>query len=260
MPAAHTFTTIIQLSDCHLFADKTKTGYQGINPYQTLKNIVHTLVNSADIEPESLILVTGDISGDDSEQSYVHFCALVEPLLAHHTLRVIPGNHDNNPHYQALLGRWHLQPNEPIETCDWLIHGLDTRIAGIKGAKGEVKTDELTLIEKYVNSQPSKHHLLALHHHPIASDSWMDKHELMGSNTLLAWLAQQPAINGLLHGHIHHPLRRTTNDGVLIAGAPSTAWQWAMTQEFGVTEESAGYQIITLHNNGTFDCEVRRTQ
>ncbi len=260
MPAAHTFTKIIQLSDCHLFADKTKSGYQGVNPYQTLKRIIHTLENSSEIESGSLILVTGDISGDDSKQSYQHFYSLVEPLLAHNTLRVIPGNHDNNIHYQEVLGQWHLQAEQPLETHNWVINGLDTRIAGIKGAKGEVKADELTFIEKHITDRPAKHHLLALHHHPIASDSWMDKHELIGSNMLLAWLAQQPAINGLLHGHIHHPLRRTTNEGVPIAGAPSTAWQWAMTQEFGVTQESAGYQIITLNNNGTIDCEVRRIE
>lgn len=260
MRAKNSPKKIVQLSDCHLFEDSAKSGYQGINPYKTLECIVDTILQDPELDAGFLVLVTGDISGDDSKQSYQHFYSLIEPLLVRNALRVIPGNHDNNPHYFDMLGRWHLRADMPIEIGDWVIHGLDTRTAKPKSAKGEVKMEELHAIAQSIAIRPAKYNLVALHHHPIVSDSWMDKHELMGSETLLAWLAQQSGIAGLLHGHIHHPLRHILNNGVMIAGAPSTAWQWAMTQEFGVTNESAGYQVITLNNNGTFNCEVRRTQ
>ncbi|MFT4746161.1 MAG: Icc protein, partial [Congregibacter sp.] len=82
---------IIQISDCHLFSDTQKTGYNSINPYQSLQ---HILAEVKFHQPD-VLLVTGDISGDGSGQSYQHFSKLLCETKIKCRIGIIPGNHDN---------------------------------------------------------------------------------------------------------------------------------------------------------------------
>ena len=68
---------LCQISDCHLFADPSSVGYGDVNPYESLYRVLAQVAHSA---PDGVI-VTGDISGDDSEQSYAHFLALMTKHL-----------------------------------------------------------------------------------------------------------------------------------------------------------------------------------
>ena len=80
--------TLIQLSDCHLLKGKDKTGYAGIAPYDSLARVLsdiqNYIVQEVASEPQQrakhqvVVLVTGDISGDNSPESYQHFIALME--------------------------------------------------------------------------------------------------------------------------------------------------------------------------------------
>ncbi len=104
--------TLIQISDCHLLESPARSGYGDINPLQSLETVLETVV-SLDVDG---VLVTGDISGDDSEQSYQHFIQAINQHLPDIPVKVIAGNHDNNalmipyclPGYSRLItaGNW----------------------------------------------------------------------------------------------------------------------------------------------------------
>lgn len=248
---------VLHLSDCHLFADVNRSGYGGVNPYWSFEKILkRAFANQINHFGVEAIIITGDISGDNSAQSYQHFFAL---LMRYSPVPffVIPGNHDDNPYFQEYLGNITLTPGKSVTLGHWQIHGLDTRG---KGASGKVCSQQLTTITDDLNQHASAFHLLCLHHHIRPSKSWMDKHALVNSTDFLCWLENQRLIRGILHGHVHYPIFDELGEEykVPVFGAPSTCWQWAMTADFGVSELPPGGQIITLHDTGAVTRHIER--
>ena len=246
-------STLLHISDCHLFGDTTRQGYGAINPQLSLKQI---LIDAFKLcENISAVIVTGDISGDDSLASYQHFTILMENHVTT-PVYVIAGNHDNNPHFDTLSA-YHLVAGKPVELGDWQIHGLDTRF---DGARGQVDTQELKAIGKQVTENSHRHHLLAMHHHASPSESWMDKHDLSNADAFLHWVEEGIALAAIIHGHVHSPLRYTlgTDNPVPVMGCPASCWQWEMASEFALSHEQPGYQLIRLHDDGTLTCDIKR--
>ena len=107
--------TIIQITDCHLFKHEDKQGYSGVAPFHSLKRVLQHAVSWASAQntmASVLLLITGDISGDDSLESYTLFMSLMQEYADANGIAwaVIPGNHDNNTHFDKVLeiGRAHV--------------------------------------------------------------------------------------------------------------------------------------------------------
>lgn len=249
---------LLHLSDCHLFADKTRTGYGGVAPYTSLKQVLAHCFSASSLDVAA-VLVTGDISGDDSLVSYHHFKALVAQYVDK-PVYVIGGNHDNNPHFDTQLAPFILHAGLSIDIGSWHIHGLDTRY---HGTRGKIDKEQLARIKRdleHTNTTTRSYHLLAMHHHLLPSDSWMDNHDIINPDVIFTWLTATPSIKGIVHGHVHSPLRREIHSDSVIPlfGAPASCWQWEMSADFAVSHKLPGYQIVSLHNDGTMSCEVRR--
>lgn len=274
---------LIQISDCHLFKNKSKVGYGGIAPYQSLETILRQISERIGLSktkraPDgahqhqttddvaqcvATILVTGDISGDDTLESYLHFLSLMNQYIDSINVDwyVIAGNHDNNPYFQRILAKHILLSGYPVTLEEWQVHGMDTRCTNEPhSAKGDVKSHDVSMVSAALELASSKYHLVALHHHIQPSNSWMDKHRLFNAERIEAMASKYAQIKGFIHGHVHHPLRQQVGDYKTPSfGAPSTCWQWEMQTTFGVSENSPGYQVIQLHSDGGLSCEVYRT-
>ena len=240
---------IVQFTDCHLFADPDKTGYAAITPYHSLARCLQAAVG---YQPD-LLLCTGDISGDNTESSYARFRELINRYAPQIPLYVIAGNHDNNPYFGKALAAHVMQPGAPAELGNWCLHGMDTRY---QGAKGQVCSSQLQQLSEAISARPYHHHLLALHHHPVASNSWMDTHCLVNAESLLDWLHTQP-VSVVLHGHTHTECEHSHGRQTIL-GTPSTSWQWAMTPAFGVSEQQPGFRILELSDKGSWHSTIRR--
>lgn len=261
-------TTVIHITDCHLFKSKNKQGYAGIAPFHSLEQVLQHAVKTVITQQKGtgalLLLVTGDISGDDSMESYQHFLMLMKQYVDAHdiTWSVIPGNHDNNVHFNNVLGHKHLKSDAPLQLANWVIHGTDTRaVENKKSATGDVKQDDMAALADHIDSKAHLYHAVAVHHHCAPSHSWMDKHLLRGADAITTLLSQHSQIKAVLHGHVHAPLRYALGaHDTPVYGCPSTCWQWAMQEEFSVTNEAPGYQLIHLGDDGSVNAEVRRIQ
>ena len=256
--------TVIQFSDCHLLQDTSRKGYGGISPYHSLERLLAQLAQNSNTQKVSadvadVVLITGDISGDDSPASYTHFLDLMERFVDV-PWYVIAGNHDANPHYDEYLAPHMLSSKSPLHIGNWCIHGLDTRPKQMaKGAQGEIDTQELICIERSLGTNNHKHHLLALHHHILPSNSWMDKHNLVNAERLIEWLDSVKVINHIIHGHVHSPLRQQVGrDNINSFGCPSSCWQWEMQADFGVSNEQPGYHHICLYDDGEASVSIKR--
>ena len=272
---------LIQISDCHLFKDKSKVGYGEIAPYQSLETVLRQVsqrirLSKTKCAPDdaehqtddvvqavTVILVTGDITGDDTHESYMHFLSLMSQHIDSIGVDwyVIAGNHDNNPHFERIFAKRILCSGHPVTIGDWQVHGMDTRCASEPhSAKGEVNSHDVRMVSRAIEQASSKHHLVALHHHIKPSNSWMDKHRLFNAERIDAMASKYTQIKGFIHGHVHHPLRQQVGGHETPSfGSPSTCWQWEMQTTFGVSESNPGYQVIQLHSDGSLSCEVYRT-
>ena len=264
--------TLIQLSDCHLLKDKDRTGYAGIAPYDSLARVLsdiqNYIVQEVTSEPQQrakhqvVVLVTGDISGDNSPESYQHFVALMEQHIKPANIEwfVLAGNHDNNPYFETYVGSRHLLSNESLILCNWQIRGMDTRAtSSMHTAAGEVKESDIQALEQSLTTSPQTNHLIALHHHILPSNSWMDKHFLINAERLVSLADDHPQLRAFVHGHVHSPLRQHVGKHQTPSyGSPSTCWQWEMQHEFGVSSDAPGYQVFKLNDDGSVDVRVIR--
>ncbi len=242
---------LVQLTDCHLFSEPDQTGYAGIAPYAGFKRCLQMAVGS---KPDAL-LITGDISGDDSQASYRHFIALLARYAAHLPFKVIAGNHDNNPYFNSLLAAHTLGAGQPWLIANWALHGLDTRFMA---GQGRVKPHELNALRHAMQQHHHRHHLLALHHHPVSSHSWMDRHCLTNTDYLWRQLAGQP-VRLMVHGHLHHTVANR-HQQLTTLGAPSTCWQWALQPTFAQAHQAAGIRILDLAADGSWQTHIRRVK
>lgn len=240
---------LIQISDCHLLSDPGREAFN-VNPASSLASVLRLLKQDL----PDVLLITGDISGDDTLQSYQLFLELLEANVGNIPWYVIPGNHDLNPYYDALLKHRQLRPGAPIALGNWQLHGIDTRY---KGTLGYVSASDLNNVTQAIDNAPDNYHLLALHHHIKPSNSWMDKHCLTNAEEVTQRITAQPGLRLVIHGHIHAQSHYYIAD-CAIMGVPSTCWQWAMQPEFGTDTAKPGYREIQLSDDGNWTTTIRR--
>ena len=239
---------IIQLSDCHLYADISKVGYGDINPYTSLRRL---LQQAQQLRPDMLVL-TGDLSSDHSLQSYQHMVELLRTTVAADVqIRVIPGNHDKPEYLEQLFAG--TPDYEDIGSCR--MHFLNSRY---RGALGRVKPARLERLHRDIKTAETLRHLIFVHHHPVDSNSWMDRHEWVNRADFLQVLRQSSVAVSVFHGHIHS--ERTVRFGThTIYACPSTCWQWQLTPEFQVaTAASPGFRLIDATTDGQLHSRVAR--
>jgi Icc protein len=243
---------IIQISDCHLFADMQKIGFNNINPLKSLER----LLAEVRVHRPDVLLVTGDISGDGSGQSYQHFSSLLHKAKIDCRVGIIPGNHDNQEQLTTNVLDEYLWLNNPqlILPNQWHIHLLDTQH---QHTIGQISEHSLKSLAEYVNMHSNNYHLLATHHHPIPCGGWMDKHEWANRHRFNAVVAQYQSIKGVVYGHIHTAIEQQ-KDQCLYMACPSTCWQFANNESFATTDLMPGYRVINLLDNGHIKTSIHR--
>ncbi|MBC3764863.1 metallophosphoesterase family protein [Neptunicella marina] len=250
MSSLPSYFTIAQISDCHLFADTTRAGYEGINPFVNLSNVCELVVSHR----PKLLLVTGDISQDHSRESYLHLQKLRQQYLPDSQLVVLPGNHDDCQLMQEIFAPEQLWLATPFEVQNWQLHCLNSQY---QGTQGQVESKQLNALEQQVSVADDAHHLIAVHHHPIKSESWLDKHNWVNRQEFVTRLEKLKGVKAVVHGHIHAATEKFIAQ-VPVWSCPSTCWQWQLSEDFGVSDLSAGARIITCHSDGTIESGVVR--
>ncbi|WJG08935.1 metallophosphoesterase [Aliiglaciecola sp. LCG003] len=243
------YQSLLQLTDCHLFSDPEKMAY-GVNP---LKSLNALLAQVAAIQPDALI-VTGDISADDSKHSYQLFLESIHQYGLADKLKVIAGNHDQSPWFAHYMAGFDLTFQAPLNLGNWQIHGIDTRH---KGTLGYLHPSDLQQLLNNIDSQPQYYHMIACHHNPIQTGSWMDKHEWLNRQSFLDAIANRENIRTVIYGHIHSD---TTHifENCLLQSCPSSCWQFALCEEFKVADEQPGMRHILLGDEGQLQSQIYR--
>ncbi len=234
---------ILQISDCHLAADTEYVGYGGIKPYQSLERVMQACVSSS----PDLILITGDISNDDSRQSYELLNQLLNRYFSGVPFYVLPGNHDKADLMLAVFGRQHSWLMSPLKRDNWVIHLWNSQTDKVSG---EISEQQLQVFEQTLAAHPKDSHLIALHHPPVAMHSWMDDIGLLNGQQVMDKLQAHGNVRAVVFGHVH-TAREQQFGQLSVLACPSTCWQWAQEREFGLDKKQpAAARLVQLGSEG----------
>ncbi|WP_280554209.1 phosphodiesterase [Halomonas sp. 25-S5] len=241
---------LVQITDCHLQADPAARARAGF-PLRQLEAVI-AAVNR---ERPTLVLVTGDVSDDETAASY----RLAEQALSRLDAPWfwLPGNHDR----PALMAERRELP-DALDLGNWRALLLNTRVSGRAG--GELGEAALaTLAERLAaDDRPT---LLVMHHPPLpVGSAWLDEIGLADGEAFWRVVAPHRQVRAVLFGHVHqafHGVHALADGEVPAYGCPATSDQFLPgSSSFALDEASRpGYRLIELRD-GELETWVERVE
>ncbi len=193
--------TIVQISDCHLFADEDAV-LLGVPTRPRLQQVIAEIDRRA---PHfDLLVVTGDTAHDETGATYDAFSAALGERVE--KVRIVPGNHDDRKSLLStfpdactgVAGRVTFR----TEVAGWLLVGLDSQRPGENA--GELGEMQLSWLGTTLADRPETDTILFMHHPPIGVGSgWLDAIGLLDAAALGSMLAAHPQVRVVLTGHVH---------------------------------------------------------
>jgi len=228
---------LVQISAALLHAVTEAISRAGI-PWRQFQQVI----SAVEAEQPDIVLMTGDISQDESAASY----ALAVQALA--TLPCpwywLPGNHD-----QLELMTAEQPLHEEVSVGRWRILLLNTQVEG--KPHGELGSERLAKLAEQLE-QDDRPTLIAMHHPPVDVGAvWMDAIGLQDRDAFWALMSKHPHVNIILFGHTHqayaehHRVGEATID---VYGCPAMADQFLPGAEHFTVDEASrpGYRVIDL--------------
>ena len=245
------FVCVVQLTDSHLFAD-AGADLLGLDTHASLNAVIDMVLEQT---PEmDVVLATGDITQDGSEDAYRRFIAASQRLPA--PCYWIPDNHDD-AELMAEVGR-PLGLSRPwVDLGNWRIVLLDTSISG--AVPGRLAASQLQIVDDALASADERHVMVCLHHQPVDIGSdWMAPIGLLNPQDLLGRIQHRPEVKVVLWGHIHQQFDQQLGHLRLLA-TPSTCVQFAAgSSDFATDTLAPGYRWLRLYDDGRIETAVRR--
>lgn len=220
-------TTVLHITDTHIVPDGALVSGR-LETGAPLDRLVQRFLDIRDqIGMIDAVLVSGDLSDDGSDESYVRFKEIMAPLGL--PLYVIPGNHDaREPMRAAFLGHGYFPETGKLNwhrrIGDIHLVGLDTLIEGEGG--GTLDAETLSLLAGALTAAGQTPVLLALHHPPFASGiAFMDAIGLKNRAALREVLSDHEGEVRIVCGHIHSMMVATVGRHVAVsAPAPCSSF------------------------------------
>ncbi|WP_432740675.1 3',5'-cyclic-AMP phosphodiesterase [Methylobacter sp. G7] len=244
--------SILQLSDLHILA-APEDKLLGINT----EHYFHACLDQAFAEKRhfDLILLTGDLAQDPCAASYRR---ILNSLEVYETPCIcLPGNHDDYELMQQVFNADSINCRKQVFLDNWQLISLNSQIPGEPG--GHLSNEELAFLENCLTENPSRHALIAVHHHCLETKSpWMDTMIIDNSRELWAIVDEYPQVKAITTGHIHQILDIKTAS-LRVLGVPSTCFQFVPgSTEFAVNDTAPGYRLIELYADGRVESGVMR--
>lgn len=241
---------VAQITDTHLFA-KDEQQMLGSTTNDSFKAVVAHL---SQLQPTpNILLVTGDISQDETNESYQRLKDILSPLQI--PTYWIPGNHDDLGLMQQLLNQPPIFTDKSFSAGGWHFLLLSSWIPG--QVHGKLSQASLEWLEQQL--QVEKPTLIALHHPPCSINSaWMDRIKLQNSEDFFAIIDRYPQVKLVVFGHIHQAFE-TQRREVSYFGSPSTCVQFKPESvEFAIAQTQPGFRLFSLYSDGTFETKIER--
>ncbi len=244
---------VAQITDTHLFAEFEPEVF-GVQTNNSLQAVVERL-KALQTQPD-ILLLTGDLSQDESRQSYDRLSNFIAPLNI--PAYWLPGNHDNLLMMEQVLQQPPINAAKSFHAGGWNFLLISSLIPGC--VHGEISPQSLAWLELQLQQKPNFPTLIAIHHPPcLINSQWMDKINLRNYEEFLTVCDRYSQIKLVIFGHIHQEFA-TVRRGVDYLGSPSTCVQFQpQSKEFTIDNQAQpGLRLINLFIDGTYNTEIVR--
>lgn len=241
---------LLQITDCHLFTDDAGSMHSVV----TRRSMEAVLAAAADdLETAHAVLATGDLSQDETEESYRQFARLMTPLQR--PVLCLPGNHDEIPFMQRHLDQGPFQFCGSVLGGNWVIVLLSSKVPGRTG--GALPPGELQRLRETLAAHGHRHALVCLHHQPVPIGSaWLDTIGLENAGEFMELIKDAGNVRGVVWGHVHQAYESIV-EGLHLMSTPSTCHQFVGGQDDFETDPSrSGYRVLDLFPDGRIDTRV----
>ncbi len=240
---------LLHLTDTHLYASPGEA-QRGVVTQASLERVLDAALPGS---PDG-ILVSGDLSQDETRESYARLREILEGTGV--PVYCLPGNHDDLGLMQSELANARIAVLGDHTLGGWRLLATDCTIPG--AVHGEYGDDRLAALDRALGEVPTQPTLVALHHPPLDCGArWLDQSRLADGGPFLDMLSRHAQVRAVLCGHIHQVLDRT-EQGVRVLATPSTCRQFAPDSDgYAVDELAPGWRWIEL-GEGSFDTRVER--
>lgn len=246
---------IIQFTDTHFFKneDGRLLGVDTSKSFAEVFQVARELRGTPD-----LYLFTGDLSQDETEESYRRLSMSVGKAGA--PCYMLPGNHDRRDEARRGLsdGPADFRFDKVVVRDPWIIILLDSLVENEVG--GHLPPAELDLLENTLKAHPKHHALVCMHHHPVpVGADWIDTIGIDNGPEVLDVIDRFRNVRGILWGHIHQEFE-THRNGIPLMASPSTCVQFKpKSARFAVDAIPPGFRWMELQANGSIRTGVSRT-
>ncbi|MDY7025868.1 MAG: metallophosphoesterase, partial [Pseudomonadota bacterium] len=230
------------LSDCHLMADPMAQ-YKGVNPYARLSALLDQIMTEHG--DTDALLITGDLSQDDSLESYGLLKQLLDKTgFSYHWLM---GNHDlsrrtiNEAFPTISLAPEHFELRARQENNQtWQILLLDSRFSG--HVEGRLAPQQMAWLEQRLKTQQES---VVFLHHPVTDTASpeMNAHRLVDADHFAQIVEQNAHLRAIFHGHVHREMHLDLH-GTPVYASPATSYQYQ--PDFALDQQPPGYRVISL--------------
>lgn len=229
----------------HLFANDEYDIF-GVNSNEKFNEVI-ARIRKEDCHDLDMILLTGDLSQDETEASYQK---IVDALaVLNKPVYWIPGNHDDITSMEAAFrkSKQFIRHNHlMMEYWDFIF--LNTKLDG--SGEGYLSQTELQILKnKLASANNNKRIAIIMHHHPAeVGTPLIDKYILR--NRADFWdIVARSQVNLIICGHVHGDYSFKYQD-IMIESSPATCLQWQKGTETLQTELSIGYKIYYFDRDG----------
>lgn len=205
---------ILHLSDTHVGTDGVDE--DGVDAVAALRGLLASVAHVPGID---LIVVTGDIADDGSEQG----CVIVRDAVGQFARdRGVPhvyttGNHDWRPGFSAALGSGHLTAeggNAALRAFDGEERAALSMVGGLRvvtldslvpgQAHGVVSARQLNWLTDVLSEAAPDGTVVATHHPPVHLPRHPMSQVVLHNIDDLAAVVQGSDVRAILTGHLHH--------------------------------------------------------
>ncbi len=243
---------VAQLTDTHLFA-KNEQELMNLRTNDSFQAVLNHL-SRLQPHPE-ILLLTGDLSHDESFRSYERLQELLAPLEI--PTYWLPGNHDSLPVMEQVLRQHTVSADKSFQKGGWHFLLLSSWVQG--RVHGQISQESLKWLELQLRAIGHKPTLIGLHHPPCYVHSkWLDTSTLQNPEKFFAVIDRYPHVKLVIFGHIHQAFEHNRH-GVSYLGSPSTCIQFKPASvEFSLDQAQPGFRLLTLFSDGTYETKIER--
>lgn len=243
---------VLQISDCHLFADKNKS-LLGVNTYDSFCAVIDEI--KAQNFNYDFIAFTGDISQDYSVKSYEHFAEIIKVL--NKPVFFLPGNHDDGPLMYRIFENLGVNIAKNVITPKWQFIFLNSEVYAVP--HGWVERRQLDYAAFCGRRSPDQHVAILVHHMPhLVQSAWLDTQTMHNLDEFNTYIHRIPNVRAVITGHIHQEFD-VTERGIRYIATPSTSIQFTpKSNDFALDSVGPGWRYLSFNPDGSIDTKVYR--